>query len=216
VARISDNALVLESRPYRDRHLLLSLLTARSGLVRGIFRRARGGKAPRAAAAQTLSLVHATGFVRRNTELATFDDLELLRSSFPVAAELERAAAAAVIAELLITFCPLEEPAPRRFRLGVALLDALLDGTPPDICVAYGELWILDLAGLLPDIDDSVTSSRDRRFLERCRTRGVSELELRPSAALAAWLDLRVKEEAERPLRALEFFRTASGTTTSA
>ena len=42
---IEDQALVLDHHPFGDRHLVLAVLTHRSGVQRGILRRARGGKA---------------------------------------------------------------------------------------------------------------------------------------------------------------------------
>ena len=98
--------------------MLVTLLTQETGLMRGVLRRARGGKAPQAAAVQVLSLIHVTGHIGHRADLATFREVDLITSSYPLATELDRATAAAVIAELLITFCPLEEPAPRRYRLG--------------------------------------------------------------------------------------------------
>ena len=51
VVFVADDALVLDHHPYRDRHLILAVLTRGSGVQRGVLRRARGGKTPPAAAA---------------------------------------------------------------------------------------------------------------------------------------------------------------------
>ncbi len=211
MSQIFEQALVLDSHPYRDRDLLLALLSPRLGVVRGVLRRARGGRAPQAAAAQVLSLVRVTGFAGPHAELATFQRLELVTSSFPVAADLDRAAAAAVTAELLATFCSPGEAAPRRFRLGTSLLDALLEGGRPDALVAYAEYWILTLSGLFPGVEEAPVDASGRRFLEECRVRPPSELNGTPPGETARWLDRRVREEAERPLRALDFLRRHGG-----
>jgi hypothetical protein len=99
---IEDEALVLDHHPFGDRHLVLTVLTHRSGVQRGVLRRARGGKAPTAAAAQIMSLVHVGMFQKPEAELATYRHLDLVTSSFPLTRELGRSAAAAVVAELLI------------------------------------------------------------------------------------------------------------------
>lgn len=148
-----DEGLVLDSRPYRERHLLLTVLTPHRGPLRGVLRGARGGKAPAAAAAQLLSLVRVSTYVAPNAELATFRRLDLVESSFPLAADLGRFAAAAVVAELLAAYCPPEVPAPKPFRLGRAALEALLGEVPPEVVVAYVELWTLALGGVLPTLD---------------------------------------------------------------
>lgn len=211
MATIDTDALVLDHHRYRDRHLLLSLLTAETGLVRGILRNARGGKNPKAAAAQILSHVHVTGFTSRRAELATFHRLEPLRSSYPLATDLERSAAAAVISELLITFCPEGEPARRRFRLGVSLLDGLLRGVHPAIGIAYSQFWTLALAGVMDDIDDLPLDGEDLSFLGRCRTQPVTGVGSRVPTTAARWLDRRSREEAHRQLKALDFYRAAEG-----
>ena len=213
MSQIFEDALVLDSHPYRDRDLLLALLTPRLGIVRGVLRRARGGKAPQAAAAQILSLVRVTGLVGAHAELATFRRLDLVTSSFPVATELDRSAAAAVIAEILFSFCSPGEAAPRRFRLGTSLLGALLAGAPPQALVAYAEYWILTLSGLLAGPDETPLDEDGRRFLHLCRSLPPSELAQPPRGDVARWLDLRVRSEAERPLRALDFFRRHSTVT---
>lgn len=157
---LGDDGLVLDSRPYGDRHLLLTVLTPGHGPVRGVLRGARGGKAPAAAAAQVLSLVRVAAFLAPHAELATFRRLDLLESSFPLARDLGQFAAANVVAELLLTFCPAYEPAAKPFRLGRAALAGLLAGVEPDVVVAYTELWTLALGGVLPPFDRCAACER--------------------------------------------------------
>jgi DNA repair protein RecO len=211
VALIDDDALVLDSHPYGDRHLILSLLTPSAGVMRAVLRGARAGKSPSAAATQLLSLVHIVAFQSRHAEMATVRQVDLEASSYPLASDLERSASAAVIAELLATFCTQGEPAPRRFRLGVAALNALLGGTAPPIVVAYCQLWLLSLSGLLPPLEDTGLDARELEFLLACRVAPPTELSEPPPAGVVRWLDQRVRREAERPLRALDFLRR-SGT----
>lgn len=206
---IDDEALVLDHHPFRDRHLILAVLTKEGGVVRGVLRQARGGKAPPAAAAQILSHVHVSLFFRPHAELATFRTIESVTSSFPLAADIERSAASAVVAELLFTYCPEGEPAERSFRLGVAALTALLEGVRHETVVAYVQYWVLALGGVFPASESDTTSlnSRDITFLSACRHHPVSDIEAPPPSSTTAWLDTRVREEAERPLRALKFLR---------
>ncbi len=210
VQTIDDDALVLDTHPYADRHLILSLLTHRSGVQRSVLRRARGGKAPVAGAAQILSRVHVSLVFRPHAELADCRQLDLVTSSYPLAAELAPMAAAAVVAELLATFCPSGEPAERSFRLGVAALEALLGNSPPRLVMAYVQYWSLALGGVLPAADSlsGPIGEEGLRFLALCRHCPVAEIDGPPPPAAARWLDQRVREEAERPLRALAFFRS--------
>ncbi len=206
---IEDEALVLDHYPYGDRHLVLTVLTRRFGAQRGILRRARGGKAPAAAAAQILSHIHVGLFQRPSAELATYRHLDLVTSSFPLTRELGRSAAAAVVAELLTTFCPPAEPSERAFRLGVSCLEALLASTPAETVVAYTQFWVLALGGVLPSGSDLTEQlgPRDTAFLSSYRQQRVDHVPEVVPAGVSAWLDRLVREEADRPLRALGFFR---------
>ena len=209
VPTIEDDALVLDHSPFGDRHLVLTVLTRRHGVQRGVLRRARGGRAPAAAAAQILSLVHVGLLQRPQAELATYRHLDLVTSSFPLTRELTRSAAAAVVAELLVTFCPPAEPAERAFRLGVSCLEALRAEIPADTVVAYAEFWVLVLGGVLP----SEAETRDAlgptgaAVLDGYRRTRVTEIGDPASPAVSGWLDRLVRDEAERPLRALSFYR---------
>lgn len=206
---IDDDALVLDQFPFRDRDLVVSVLCRLQGVQRGVLRAARGGRAPAAAAAQVMSKVRVSLFQKPTAELATFRSIELVTSSFPLSKSLTKAAAGAVVAELLTTFCPPAEPMERAFRLGCAALDALLEGTDPQIAVAYTQFWMLTLSGLLPPVDSlrDTVGRRDLEVLAEFRRMPLKQLASPPPATITRWLDQRVREEAERPLRALSFMR---------
>lgn len=206
---IEDEALVLDHHPFGDRHLVLAVLTRHAGVQRGVLRRARGGKAPPAAAAQILSLVHIELFHRPEAELATFRHIDLLQSSFPLTRDLGRTSAAAVVAELLITFCPPAEPSERAFRLGVSCLDGLLGKTEADTVVAYTQFWALALGGVLPPGTEIVETlgDEDADVLAAYRRRNIVDLIGPVRPRVSEWLDRQVRAAAERPLRALDFYR---------
>jgi hypothetical protein len=211
VSLIQDDALVVDALPYRDRDLILSLLTPSVGVVRGVLRGARAGKHPRAGATQILSLVRATAFYARHAEMATVRAVDLITSSYPLASDIERSAAAAVTAELLVTFCPQGEPAPRRFRLGVAALSALLGGTDARSVVAYVQFWCLLLGGVMPPLDGSGLADGDLEFLLSCRSRPIDQITDSPPRPTVQWLDRVVRAAAERRLKALDFLRSVVG-----
>ena len=210
---IEDEALVLDHSPFGDRHLVLTVLTHRFGVQRGVLRGARSGKAPTAAAAQIMSRVHVSLFQKPEAELATYRHLDLVTSSFPLTRELDRSAAAAVVAELLATYCPPAEPSERAFRLGISCLEALLEEAPADTVVAYTEFWVLALGGVLPQgktIAETL-GREDAGLLASFRNKAVNEVPTSVSPSVSRWLDEQVRNEAERPLRALSFYRqTAS------
>jgi DNA repair protein RecO len=206
---IEDDALILDHHRFRDRDLVVSMLCRRHGVQRGVLRRARGGRVPVAASTQVLSRVHATLVHKPTAELATIQSIELEVSSFPIAKELERSAAGAAVAELLVTFCPPAEPMERAYRLGCAALEALLTGVEPNTVVAYVQFWLLLLSGLFPPasaLEDEL-SSEEAAFLERCRRLPLRDISTGVPPGVERWLDRSVRGEAERPMRALSFLR---------
>ncbi len=236
--RFSDEALILDRHAYRDRHLIVAALSCHHGVVRGVLRGARAGKAAQGAATQVLSLVKLDVYRGPNAELSSLRRVDLIRSSFPLAKDLDRAAAAAVVAEALITFCAPESRAEPVFRLGRSLLDGLLAQVNPVLAVTYCQYWILALSGVLPPLDccgvcgaeisppvqtriadgqplcqrcTSASAMRldpeSVRFLAACRRHPVATIgqQAVPTAA-AAWLDRLIHSEADRPLKALDFF----------
>jgi len=242
VHTFSDDALVLDTLPFKESHRLVSLLTEGRGLIRGVLRGARGRR-PTTAAAQMLSRVRVTGFQRPTAELATLSELEVERSSFELSRSVETAAAAAVVAELLLTFCPPHEPVPRHYRLGCSLAEALLAGHDPGTAVAYAQLWVMALGGVIPDLrscsgcDSPLASGfawtphathptcaacapqgahrvsrHDLGFLQTCRTKPVAEVSGPAPKSVARWLDRLVRDEAHRPQRALDFLRGLAAT----
>jgi hypothetical protein len=216
VATFEADGLILDARSYRDRHQIVAVLTGEFGQLRGVWRNVRGGRAPQGAASQVLSAVRVSAYRGPTADLATFRAVELVRSSFPLATSIERSTAAAAVAETLSVFCPQEEPAPRRFRLGTAALDALLAGTPPGAVVSYVQFWCLRLGGFLPEGDEpeAWTSAGGRPVTEgeqgelsRFLTIPPKDVQRPPSLGLARWLDDAVRLHAESPLRALAFHR---------
>src|SRR5262249_11059024 len=108
---------------------------------------------------------------------------EILQSHFDLAARPEVAEALAYIAEIVGEFAPPHEANERLYRMVRACLDALA-ATPHEIglVIRYFEVWVLRLAGMLPDLrscnecekrfgdDESVFIDAETRA--RCRACG--------------------------------------------
>lgn len=208
-----DDALILDHHPFKDRHLIVAALTRSHGVVRGVLRSARGGKSPLAGSIQILSEVRMSFFRTARAELATFQRVDLITSSYPLARDLRLSTAGAVVAELLLTFCPEDEPAPRRYRLGRSALAALLDGVDPDKVIAYVQFWVLQLGGLMPPPEalDGDPTTDEFAFIIACRRVPLADLDLELPASAVHRLDAMVRRHAERPLRALDFYRQHGG-----
>lgn len=204
-----DDALILDHHPFKERHLIVSALTKSHGVVRGVLRSARGGKIPLAGSVQILSAVRMEFFRKPTAELATIRRVDLIQSTFGLASDFARSTASAVVAELLLTFCPPDEPASRSFRLGDAALEALLSETDPDRVVAYVQFWVLQLGGLMPHPEEleGTPTADELAFFIACRRVPLGELDLALPTGARRRLDSMVRYNAERSLRALDFYR---------
>ncbi len=196
--------------PYRDRHLILAVLTRSTGVQRGVLRRARGGKTPRPPRHRCCR----TSTSPSSTDLKPNSQISVSSSSsrvpFRWPATLRPRLPGSVVAELLATFCPLGEPAEKSFRLGVAALEALLSAKPARSLSRTCNTGPSPSEGCSPIRRASPTISvrQDAAFLASCRRQGLADVAGPVPAGAARWLDQRVREEAERPLRALSFFRS--------
>lgn len=208
-----DDALILDHHPFKDRHLIVAALTRTHGAIRGVLRSARGGKSPLAGSIQILSEVRMSFYRSARAELATLQRVDLTTSSYPLAKDFRLSTAGAVVAELLLTYCPDGEPAPRRYRLGVAALKALLEAVDPDRVIAYVQYWVLHLGGLMPSPEalEGDPETDEFAFIIACRRVPLVELDLEVPSAAGRRLDAMVRRHAERPLRALDFYRQHGG-----
>jgi DNA repair protein RecO (recombination protein O) len=89
-------------------------------------------------------------FERESRELVSIDSADVLRASFPLSNDLDRALLLSAFAESLQTFVPDSDPAEPFYRLARHALDALFAGAPADAVAAYFDVWILKLSGLFP------------------------------------------------------------------
>jgi DNA repair protein RecO (recombination protein O) len=181
-----DEAFVLARYPFRERDLVVVLLTRLRGQVRIVARRARTLRGSRATAMEPLAHIRLTYFERPGAEMATLDEAEVVGSAYALAANPPAWAAAQVVAELALTYCPPGQRAEPAFRLVDRCVACLLGGSDPAAVAWYAELWFLKLAGVFPE-------------LERC---GVCGVELGPGARTFDPQEKRFVCAEHRPARA--------------
>jgi len=193
-----DEAFVLARYPFRERDLVVVLLTRGSGQVRIVARRARTLRSSRATAMEPLALIRVTYFERAGAELATLDEAEVVRSAFPLASDPSGWAAGQVVAELALLYCPPGQRAEAAFRLVDRCVSCLLARHEPVSVAHYAELWFLKLGGVFPELDRCgvcavnlpdgarVYDVVDRRFT--CQEHRPAGSAVRISAAGARWL----------------------------
>jgi DNA repair protein RecO len=85
-------------------------------------------------------------------EIVRIESVDLIRSLFPAQQNLAASLAASYLAETVDTFAQSGDPAELIYRLLDRTTEALLDGAAPLRVVAYAEVWILRLAGVMPSL----------------------------------------------------------------
>lgn len=153
MARFREEAYVLVRFPYRERDLVVALLTRGQGLLRALVRGARGARTMRASALEPLCHLTVEGFQKAGADLATVHEFAMLSSSFPLACRPEAWAAGQVLAELALLHCPPGQRSEPSFRLVDRCAQALLGNIDPVLVANYAELWFLRLAGVFPDVE---------------------------------------------------------------
>lgn len=207
----SDDAFVLTRYPFRERDLVVVLLTRLEGQVRVLSRRARGGRHPAAAALEPLALLRVSYFERRGSELAALDGAETIRSSFDLASRPTAWAAGQVVAELAILHCPPGQRVESAFRLVDRCLTALRSGHDAMIVATYAEYWFLRLAGVMPEpgrcgVCGATLRGPERRFDAQegtfvCARHGAGGARLGDESV--AWLETAATNAIERVARRL-------------
>ena len=149
-------AIILQTFPARERDKLVVFLTPDHGKKKGWAYGARSLKSRFGASLEPLAKVKIAFLERESDEVVRIESVDLIRSLFPAQQNLLSSVAASYIAETVDTFAQSGDPAELIYRLLDRTTEALLDGAQPLAVVAYAEMWILRLAGVLPPVPKAV------------------------------------------------------------
>ncbi|MGA8807554.1 MAG: DNA repair protein RecO [Thermoanaerobaculia bacterium] len=145
-------AIVLHTFPARERDKLVVFLTPEHGKVKGYAYGARSMRTRFGASLEPLAKVK-IGYVEREAEeIVRIESVDLIRSLFPAQQNLAASVAASYLAETVDTFAQSGDPAEVIYRLLDRTTESLLEGAAPLRVVAYADVWILRLAGVLPSL----------------------------------------------------------------
>jgi DNA repair protein RecO (recombination protein O) len=181
MALVASEAIVLRTYNLAEADRIAVCLTRSAGLVRAVAKGARRMRSRFGAALEPYSFINLVFHEKENRELVTVSEAEIISSHFDLAAQPEPAEALAYIAELVGDFAPPHEANEKLYRMVKATVEALAD-SPENSgpIVRYFEVWLLRLAGLLPELDacaqcDNPLRPDESAFLDaesrpRCRT----------------------------------------------
>jgi len=145
---------VLNTYAARERDKLVVFLTPEHGKKKGWAYGARSLRSRFGAALEPLAKVKIAFLERESEEVVRIESVDLIRSLFPAQQNLVANVAASYIAETVDTFAQPDDPSELIYRLLDRTTEALLDGADPLAVVAYAELWMLRLGGVLPDLPE--------------------------------------------------------------
>ena len=152
MAQVATEAIVLRTYNLGEADRIVVCLTRGAGLVRAVARGARRMKSKFGAALEPFTLVNLTFYERENRELVTIDQTEILKSRFHLAGSEEATSALAYVGEMVMQFAPPHEVNDKLFRMVTACVETISE-RPRSLepVLRYFDIWMLRLAGFLPD-----------------------------------------------------------------
>jgi DNA repair protein RecO (recombination protein O) len=152
MALIETDSLVLKCYNLAEADKIVVLLTHDHGIVRGVAKGAKRLKSRFGSGLEPFSEVRATYYQKENSELVSIQKIELVRSNFAAASDPEFLQKFSYLGDLIVSFLPPHDPNETLYRMVRASIDAAVadHGSLAAIGV-YFELWLLRLAGYLPD-----------------------------------------------------------------
>lgn len=174
-------SIVLKSYNLAESDRIVVLLTREQGVVRGVAKGAKRLKSRFGSGLEPFSVVQASYFQKDNTELVSIQKTDLVQSNFAAASSPEFLQKFSYLGELLITFSPPHDPNEKLYRMVKACIDTASTSEGSLLSIGtYFELWLLRLAGYLPDwtkcnncrraFDETETANLQANFHLMCET----------------------------------------------
>lgn len=145
----SADALVLRTYKLGEADSIVVFLTADRGKKRGVAEHARRPRSRFRGALEPLTHVRVAYFERERRDLVGMNYAEPVTSPF-VAASPEALGYSHYFAELIDEWAAEGDADERLFRLGTAVLGALVSGVSVEALARYFECWLLRLQGVYP------------------------------------------------------------------
>src|SRR5262249_514148 len=146
-------AFVLRTFSVQEADKICVFFTRNTGKLRGVAHGARRLKSRYGASLEPFTEVSLVYFQRENKDLVSISSSENIPSQCVEGFSSERLGVIHYLAELVIEFTPDQEPNELIYRLITATLSALRDLPSSEFpsLTKYFEIWMLKLAGFLPE-----------------------------------------------------------------
>jgi DNA repair protein RecO (recombination protein O) len=163
-----SDSIILKTYPLAEADRIIVFFSRDYGKLRGVANGVKRTTSRFGASLEPLARSKVTFFQKENLELVRIRSSELISSPMKLFEDYDRAILAAHVADLVDRFLPDHEVHDAVFRLFSLARTKLVGGCPLDVVKCYFEVWMLRLAGVLPDM---FTCSLCRRKLQRDESR---------------------------------------------
>ena len=165
-----SDSIILKTYPLGEADRIVAFFSRDHGKLRGVANGARKMKNRFGASLEPLAHSRIQFSEKENRDLVRIQSTELLDSPMKLFEDYDRAVCAGHLVELIDRFLPEREPQDTVFRLIRMTVRALEQGCPIEYAACYFDMWMLRLAGVLPDLFVCSTCSKrlqtdDARFL---------------------------------------------------
>ena len=178
---VETEGLVIKSYNLAEADRIVVFLTHDHGVVRGVAKGAKRLKSKFGSGLEPFSVVHVTYFQKDSVELVSIQKTDLIQSNFDAASDPDFLQKFSYLGDLLLTLSPPHDPNETLYRMVKACVEtASKDRSTLLSTGVYFELWMLRLAGYLPDwghcnacrreFDDSETANLQGNFHLICST----------------------------------------------
>ena len=152
MALIETESLILKSYNLAEADKIVVLFTRDHGVVRGVAKGAKRLKSKFGSGLEPFTTVRVEYFQKEAVELVSIQKVELVKSYFSAASDPDFLHKFTYLADLLVAFSPPHDPNEKLYRMTKACLETADADRVALLAVGvYFELWLLRLAGLLPD-----------------------------------------------------------------
>ncbi len=152
MALIETESLVIKSYNLAEADRIVVFLTCEHGMVRGVAKGAKRLKSKFGSSLEPFSVVKLEYFQKDNVELVSIQKADLHQSYFAAAVNPDFLQKFSYLGDLLIAFSPPHDPNETLYRMVKAAIETAAADPNSLLSVGvYFELWLLRLAGYMPD-----------------------------------------------------------------
>lgn len=157
-----SEGIILRSYNLAEADKIVVVLTRDRGLIRGVAKGAKRLQSKFGGGLEPFSIVQISYFQKETSELASINQIELVKSYFSSAGDPAFLQKFSYLADLLIEFAPPHDPDETLYRMAKVCLETgsnMPEGL--ESIAVYFEIWILRLSGFLPNWNDCDKCSKD-------------------------------------------------------